>query len=167
MKKILNSLVLTVIFVCTITSVNAQLVDYKYQQYKLGFKAPANFTIVTNTETQFTVNNGKNLTFSIYPYRDNKIDDSFDVAFLGYEKLNCTEKMIEDEGDMDLDDYEAYFIVGACKQTNKEMIFIVLGAIDPDSDVNFYAVGQFWADDESDANIDILINLMEKIYKIK
>lgn len=142
-----------------------QLVDYEYAKYGLGFKAPVGFNIKTNTDKSFAIDNGKNVTFQVNPYRNANVDKALDVARVAYQNLGCANKQVAEESEVEMEGFEGYYFVGSGDYNGREVIFIAVGALDRDSDVNFYCIGQFWADAQAESNTDLVLNLIASFHK--
>ncbi len=152
-------------------SVSAQqLVDYNYKAHSLGFKAPVGFTIDNNTAQEFVISDAKRgLTFYVRPYKDITVEDGLAVAKVAAENLATALSDIEitNEGEAQMGSgFNGYYFVGSGLQNGEAVIFVAIGAIDPDSDVNFYGVGMFYDNAQVDNNTTLVIKLLQSFKKI-
>jgi len=140
--------------------------NYTWDEYDMQFQIPTNFTVRENSSSIFTADDGSTFTFQIVPWKDASLTAN-DVANLGYKKLNAVDVIIDVDHKIKLSGFSGYEIIGTGYQGESLLHFAVLGFIDKNSPVNFYAYCLFWDDkNTNNKNMDIGINIIESIGKI-
>ncbi len=138
--------------------------DMVWDKYGITFKAPTGFDIKKNTDKVFTCS-GLNFTVTIKPYKDASLKAN-DAANKAYADLNATDMEIDVDEKVKLNGFEGYKILGSGKQNGKKLLFAALGAIDPDSDVNFSVNILFWDDPaHNDVNKEAALYILESFAK--
>ena len=132
--------------------------------YGMDFMVPENFKIMESSADIY-VAEGDGFSFAIQPWRDSTLSLE-QVAAKALEQLDAEDAAVTIRDKVDLDGFEGYEIIGAGKQEGSDMIFVVLGFIDPVSDANFSAYILFWHDMKTDdENIRIAKQIIEGIRK--
>ncbi|MBL7996265.1 hypothetical protein JNM05_12920 [bacterium] len=138
--------------------------EMTWPAYGMDFMLPENFK-TKESSTEFFVAEGDGFSFAIQPWRDSTLSLE-QVAAKALEQLDADEASITIRDKVDMDGFEGYEIIGAGKQEGSDMIFVVLGFIDPVSDANFSAYILFWHDMKTDdENIRISKQIIEGIRK--
>ena len=132
--------------------------------YGIDFMVPGNFKMIENT-TDIFVAEGDGFSFAIQPWRDSTLTVE-QVAAKALEQLNADDAEITARDKIDLNGFEGYEIIGAGQQEGEAVLFIVLGFIDPVSDLNYSAYIMFWHDPKTDdENIKIAKQIVEGVRK--
>jgi len=151
-------------FAATIAHAQDQWKDMEWQTYGMEFQVPDEFQITESTGKIFTAT-GDGFTLSIQPWVDSTLSAE-QVAQKTQESLEADDVQITSREKVDLKGYEGYELIGSGKQEGKEMLFVILGFIDPEGDTNFSAYILFWNDEISnDKNIKIAEHIVESIGK--
>ena len=113
---------------------------------------PSDFTVKQNDAAAFEATDNHSFTAFLSPWNDEKLSAK-DVAFAAFNGYTpaADRKIVESfavEGSVG--GFEAYVIVGEGTIDGKELRFVFLGLINPDSDANVYARLLWW--DNPDLN---------------
>lgn len=138
--------------------------EMTWPDYKMDFMLPEHFKVMESSESIF-VAEGDGFSFAIQPWRDSTLSLE-EVAAQALEQLAADDASVMIRDKIDLDGFDGYEIIGTGKQEGSDMIFVVLGFIDPVSDANFSAYILFWHDTKTDdENIRIAKRIIEGIRK--
>lgn len=159
--RLFNLRTLIALFLVALSTSAFAQTTWTYKQYNLKFTTPANFKVTANDDKSFVANDGKAITFSLYPYKDATVTKE-KIADLAWSKINATEKTKNRSTTLSMEGgYEGYYMTGKGKQNGKELVFIAFGCIDTQSSVNFYSIIYFWNDANATANTDTAINIFK------
>lgn len=138
--------------------------EMTWPAYGIDFTVPENFKMMESS-TDIFVAEGDGFSFAIQPWRDSTLSLE-QVAAKALEQLDADDASITIRDKIVLEGYEGYEIIGAGRQEGNDLIFVVLGFIDPASDANFSAYILFWHDLKTDdENIRIAKQIIEGIRK--
>jgi len=138
----------------------------EWADYNLAFSVPNNFSVTENTDDRFTAS-GEDMTLHISPYRDETMTAE-DVANRALESLNATGVELTLHESVDLQGFEGYQMVGYGQQDGRDLLFLVLGLIDPDGDTNLAAYMMWWHDESrNDANTKAALKILKSFKKLK
>lgn len=170
MKSKVIKLLCVSIFLMGATAIFAQdMIDMEWSNYNIAFQIPSDFKERECTDTLYSGATGK-FSLTISPWKDANVTE-IDVAKKGYDTYTATtNKQKLDEGempDMEESGFKAYYIVGSGTQTNKALYFIVVGVINPNSDVNFYARFAWWDNPSvNDSTVEICEQVIQSFRDI-
>ncbi|MFN8672592.1 MAG: hypothetical protein U0457_11010 [Candidatus Sericytochromatia bacterium] len=141
--------------------------DVNWTQYNLKFSLPSDLKETENTTTKYIAEN-KSLTFEIYPWKDNTVNEH-DVAQAAFEDLGLDKKGLKITSDKkrNLNGFSGYEILGEGFLNGKGVNFAVLGFIDPNSSNNFAAYILYWQDGDETKNIEVERDIIESIMPLK
>lgn len=137
----------------------------EWADYNLGFSVPNSFSITENTDDRFTAS-GEDITLHISPYKDETLT-SEDVANRALQSLNASGVELTLNEPVELQGFEGYQMVGYGQQDGRDLLFLVLGLIDPDGDTNLAAYVMWWHDEaRNDMNTKTALKILKSFKKL-
>lgn len=124
--------------------------DWRWNQHGVGFSAPSNLRITTNTASEFTAE-GSDLILSIYVEQDGEVtaDGLAEALVAAAEELDYDE--ITDVDELEIDDFTGYYVEG----TKDDVGALIITLLDKQSATNLVIVLAYTTDAARDKAIDI------------
>lgn len=134
MKK-LSSIVLVCVFLTLTSSAFAQFTNYNWKDYGVSFAVPSTHRVLQNTADEFA-SEDNNTSLHLFPYNDASATPKGMIVSIVNELPDLN---ILQEGAYKVGGYDGYWIT--CEESEHPgWQYWYIGFIDPNSDVNFYAI---------------------------
>jgi hypothetical protein len=163
----LQNLLFTFALFCLLglsSQAQAQMTNWSYNQYGMGFQMPSYMQVTTNNSSQFIASGGA-MSVKIEPWNDASRTAS-DIARLAYDRTNASNKYVEYKDRVNLNGYDGYVMVGDGYQNGRALVFVTMGMIDPSSPTNFLVTILFWDDpSQHDYLVNTAVDIMQSFYK--
>lgn len=135
-----GAILLLSIFIFTNNITQAQVWrQYEWEYYNIKFELPDNFKVTVNTEDALKAS-GVGIDFELYPISDANFNEANLAGFivnLAEDELNLSE--INEMELVEIDGMNGGFVAG----TKDELMYLVLGLIDSETNNSFYALVSF------------------------
>ncbi len=137
----------------------------EWKTYNIGFSVPVKFNVTESTGERFTAS-GEDMTLHISPYLDESLSAE-EVANRALGSLNASGVELTLNEPVTLQGLEGYQMVGYGQQSGRDMLFVVLGLIDPDGSTNMAAYMMWWHDESrNEANTQTAIKILQSFKKL-
>ncbi len=144
---------------------NAQLAEYRWTNFGISFKLPANFKVAQSTAQDFLAAN-EQVSVEIHTFSGN-IASAKQLAQKSYELFPFQKKRQTDEESFATDVFEAHYIsgFGLHPKTGQDSQFFCLGVKDTESGQHFY-IYVYYAVVSNSSNVDVIFDLAESLRRL-
>jgi len=152
-------------FLLTTAASAQRMKPMEWADFNVGFSLPNSFNITESTGERFTAS-GEDITLHIAPYKDESMTAE-QVANAALELLNATGVELTLHEPVELQGLEGYQMVGYGQQEGRDLLFLVLGLIDPDGDTNLAAYVMWWHDEtRNEVNTKTALKILKSFKKL-
>jgi hypothetical protein len=144
-------------FVMGFQVLSAQLVEWKWDLYKIKFEAPGSFKVSKNDKTEFSAGD-EHIYFSIFPEKneDNTKQEHYEDDLIAW----ANDSKISYNGEVgfleDLNGYWGYYIDGVADNGNPTSVFVL---VDPDFPELYFFIWVQYQEEYYEQALEILMTI--------
>ena len=149
MKIVNTKALLTLIFLAFASSLSAQ-VEMVWDAHGIGFAVPEDFEITTNTDQEFSAENG-GLFITIMPWQDETVTEDGLAETVVSVALEMEYDELTDAAESSIDDFVGYFVEG----TKDGVGAVIILLLDKESSTNLVFIAAYVNESDRDTAVDI------------